>query len=83
MSNPDVVYASITGFGTAGGAKLPGYDLLVQALSGLMSLTGAPETEGFRAGVAVLDVMTGLHTTIAITSALYQWQVTGKGNTLS
>lgn len=78
-TNPEVIYASITGFGTAGGAELPGYDLLVQALSGLMSLTGAPETDGFRAGVAVFDVITGLHMTIAIASALYHRQVTGEG----
>ncbi|MFA5608249.1 MAG: CoA transferase [Leucobacter sp.] len=78
-TNPDVVYASITGFGTEGGADLPGYDLLVQALSGLMSLTGAPATDGFRAGVAVFDVITGLHTAIAIASALFHRQRTGVG----
>lgn len=77
--NPGVIYASITGFGTAGGAGLAGYDLLAQALSGLMSLTGATHTEGFRAGVAVFDVITGLHTCIAITSALYHRQQSGEG----
>lgn len=77
--NPEVIYASITGFGTAGGAGLAGYDLLAQALSGLMSVTGAPETEGFRAGVAVFDVMTGLHTCIAIISALFHRQRSGEG----
>ncbi|WP_169077087.1 CaiB/BaiF CoA transferase family protein [Microcella alkalica] len=78
-ANPSVIYASITGFGTAGGADLPGYDLLVQALSGLMSLTGSPTTEGFRSGVAVFDVITGLHTAIAVTSALYHRERTGQG----
>lgn len=78
-TNPEVIYASITGFGTEGGADLPGYDLLVQALSGLMSITGAPATDGFRAGVAVFDVITGLHTTIAIASALFHRQRTGAG----
>lgn len=77
--NPNVIYASITGFGTAGGAGLAGYDLLAQALSGLMSVTGAPDAEGFRAGVAVFDVITGLHTCIAITSALYHRQRSGEG----
>lgn len=79
QTNPDVVYASITGFGTEGGAELPGYDLLVQALSGLMSVTGAPATEGFRSGIAVFDVITGLHTGIAIASALFHRQRTGVG----
>lgn len=78
-SNPAVIYASITGFGTEGGAALAGYDLLAQALSGLMSVTGAPDTEGFRAGVAVFDVITGLHTCIAILAALYHRQATGVG----
>ena len=78
-TNPDVVYASITGFGTEGGADLPGYDLLVQATSGLMSLTGTPEQDGYRAGIAVFDVITGLHATIAITSALFHRQATGEG----
>jgi len=77
--NPDVIFASITGFGTAGGASLPGYDLLVQAASGLMSLTGAPETEPFRAGVAVVDVFTGMHACIGILAALNHRRVTGEG----
>ncbi|MEO2132693.1 MAG: carnitine dehydratase [Microbacterium sp. 69-7] len=77
--NPGVIYASITGFGTAGGAGLAGYDLLAQALSGLMSVTGAPDTEGFRSGIAVFDVIAGLHTCVAITSALYHRQHSGEG----
>nr|WP_216607358.1 CoA transferase [Arthrobacter sp. 260] len=79
VSNPSVIFASITGFGTAGGAHLPGYDLLVQAASGLMSLTGSPETEPFRAGVAVVDVFTGMHACIGILAALNHRQVTGEG----
>ncbi|WP_306418491.1 CaiB/BaiF CoA transferase family protein [Arthrobacter glacialis] len=77
--NPAVIYASITGFGTAGGASLPGYDLLVQALSGLMSVTGSPDTPAYRSGVAVFDVMTGLHTAIGILAALQERQRSGKG----
>lgn len=77
--NPAVVYASITGFGTAGGATLPGYDLLVQAMSGLMSLTGSPETPAFRSGVAVFDVMTGLHAAIGVLAALHERERSGKG----
>ncbi|PYI39559.1 carnitine dehydratase [Arthrobacter psychrolactophilus] len=77
--NPAVIYASITGFGTAGGAALPGYDLLVQALSGLMSVTGSPESPAYRSGVAVFDVMTGLHTAIGILAALQERNRSGKG----
>jgi crotonobetainyl-CoA:carnitine CoA-transferase CaiB-like acyl-CoA transferase len=78
-TNPGVVYASITGFGTAGGASLPGYDLLVQALSGLMSLTGAPDSPAYRSGVAVFDVMTGLHAAIGILAALQERHRSGRG----
>lgn len=77
--NPDVVYASITGFGTAGGADLPGYDLLVQAMSGMITLTGPQDGDGYRSGVAVFDVMTGLHAAVAIASALYHRALTGEG----
>ena len=53
-ANPGIVYASISGFGSGpGGAALPGYDLIVQAISGLMSLTGDPDGDPYRAGVAV------------------------------
>ena len=77
--SPAVVYASITGFGTAGGASLPGYDLLVQAMSGLMSLTGSPETPAFRSGVAVFDVMTGLHAATGVLAALHERGRSGRG----
>lgn len=77
--NPAVIYASITGFGTAGGAALPGYDLLVQAMSGLMSLTGDPEFPGYRSGVAVFDVITGLHAAIGVLSALHERSHSGRG----
>lgn len=77
--NPDVIYASITGFGTAGGAGLPGYDLLVQAVSGMMSLTGGQDTEPYRAGLAIFDVITGLHASIGILGALHHKDMTGQG----
>ncbi|MFC9763507.1 CaiB/BaiF CoA transferase family protein [Rhodococcus jostii] len=77
--NPAVVYASITGFGSAGGAALPGYDLLVQAMSGLMSLTGDPELPAYRSGVAVFDVITGLHAAIGVLSALHERGRSGRG----
>lgn len=77
--NPSVVFASITGFGNRGGAHLPGYDLLVQAASGLMSLTGDPDTGPYRAGVAVIDVFTGMHACIGILAALANRERTGQG----
>ncbi len=79
-TNPGVVYASISGFGSGpGGAALPGYDLIVQAISGLMSLTGPADGEPYRAGVAVFDVMAGLHATIGVLSALNLRHETGVG----
>lgn len=78
-ANPGLVYASISGFGTAGGAALPGYDLLVQAASGLMSLTGDRDGSPYRSGVAVFDVMTGMHAAIGILAALNHRHATGAG----
>ncbi|MGY1641872.1 CaiB/BaiF CoA transferase family protein [Geodermatophilus sp. SYSU D00703] len=78
--NPGVVYASISGFGSGPeGRKLPGYDLIVQAISGLMSLTGDPDGEPYRAGISVFDVMAGLHASIGILSALNARHETGAG----
>lgn len=76
-SNPGVVYCSISGFGSGPGRDLPGYDLLVQAMGGLMSITGTEEPT--KAGVAVVDVLTGLHATVAILAALHHRDVTGEG----
>jgi crotonobetainyl-CoA:carnitine CoA-transferase CaiB-like acyl-CoA transferase len=78
--NPGVVYASISGFGSGpGGAALPGYDLIVQAISGFMSLTGEADGEPYRAGVALFDVMAGLHATIGVLAALNLRRETGEG----
>jgi len=76
---PDTIYCSISGFGTGAGAHLPGYDLLAQGVSGLMSLTGAPDGPPYRSGVAVFDVMTGLHSAIGILAALHHRDLTGQG----
>ena len=81
-ANPAVIYASISGFGSGGGKDLPGYDLMVQAMSGLMSLTGDPEGPPYRAGISAFDVMAGLHTTIAILAALNHRNLTGEGQHL-
>jgi len=79
-ANPAVVYASISGFGTSEeGRVLPGYDLIVQAMSGLMSLTGSPDTGPFRSGISVFDVMAGLHATIGLLAALHRRHETGRG----
>ena len=77
--NDGIIYASISGFGTAQGASLPGYDLIVQAMSGLMSLTGDPDGPAFRSGISVFDVMAGLHATIGILAALNHRNHTGEG----
>jgi crotonobetainyl-CoA:carnitine CoA-transferase CaiB-like acyl-CoA transferase len=78
-TNPEVVYASISGFGTKAGAKLPGYDLIVQAVSGMMSLTGDPDGSPYRAGISVFDVMSGMQATIGILAALRHREHTGAG----
>jgi crotonobetainyl-CoA:carnitine CoA-transferase CaiB-like acyl-CoA transferase len=77
--NPRIIYASISGFGAGLGKDLPGYDLMVQAMSGLMSLTGDPDGPPYRAGISVFDVIAGLHTTIAILAALHHRSATGEG----
>ena len=77
--NPRTIYCSISGFGATGGKDLPGYDLLVQAMSGLMSLTGDPDGPAYRAGISVFDVMTGLHSVIGILAAVRHLDQTGEG----
>jgi crotonobetainyl-CoA:carnitine CoA-transferase CaiB-like acyl-CoA transferase len=78
-TNPAVIYASITGFGAGGGAHLPGYDLIVEAMSGLMSLQGDADGPPYRAGIAIFDVMSGLQTAIGILAALEHRRRTGEG----
>lgn len=78
-ANPGIVYASISGFGSTKGAHVPGYDLMVQAISGLMSLTGDPDGPPYRAGISVFDVMAGNHAVIGILAALRHRDATGRG----
>ena len=78
-ANPRSVYASISGFGSGAGSHVPGYDLMVQAISGLMSLTGDPDGPPYRAGISVFDVMAGNHAVIGILAALRHRDVTGEG----
>jgi crotonobetainyl-CoA:carnitine CoA-transferase CaiB-like acyl-CoA transferase len=75
--NPRAIYCSISGFGSGAGAALPGYDLLVQAVGGLMSVTGEPD-QPQKAGVAVVDVITGLHASLGILAALRHRDRTGE-----
>lgn len=77
--NPGLVYTSISGFGSGAGAHVPGYDLMVQAMSGLMSLTGEPDGPPYRAGISVFDVMAGNHAVIGILAALRHRDATGEG----
>jgi crotonobetainyl-CoA:carnitine CoA-transferase CaiB-like acyl-CoA transferase len=73
--NPRLIYCSISGFGQTGPYKdKPGYDLLVQAMGGLMSITGAPDGEPMKVGVAVADIFTGLYATVAILAAVNERQ---------
>jgi crotonobetainyl-CoA:carnitine CoA-transferase CaiB-like acyl-CoA transferase len=76
-TNPRVVYCSITGFGR--GDLRAGYDFIVQAESGLMAVTGQPDGAPTKVGVALLDVLTGLHAATAILAALRRRDATGEG----
>lgn len=77
--HPGLIYCSISGFGAGEGAAMPGYDLLVQAMGGLMSVTGPGPGEPTKVGVALVDVITGLHATVGILAALHHRDQTGEG----
>ena len=78
--NPRLVYCSITGFGQTGPyAHRAGYDFIIQGMAGLMSVTGAPEGQPQKVGVAVTDIFTGVYSATAILAALVQRGMTGKG----
>jgi crotonobetainyl-CoA:carnitine CoA-transferase CaiB-like acyl-CoA transferase len=77
--NPGLIYCSITGFGRGPGAELPGYDMLIQAVGGLMSITGEPDGEPQKVGVAMVDVLAGLFATVGILAALHHRVSTGEG----
>ena len=77
---PKLIYASASGFGQTGPLKeLPAYDMVVQGMGGLMSVTGQPNTEPTRVGTSIGDITAGLFTAIGINAALYDRQKTGKG----
>ena len=78
--NPKLVYCSITGFGQTGPyADFAGYDYIVQGMSGFMSVTGAPDGEPMKAGVAIADIFTGIYSVAAIQAALIHVMRTGEG----
>lgn len=78
--NPGIVYCSITGFGSGAGADRPGYDFVVQAVGGLMSVTGPADGEPHKVGVALVDVLTGKDAIVGILAALASRERTGHGD---
>ena len=77
--HPSLIYCSITAFGRGAGAELPGYDLLVQAMGGLMSITGPAEGEPQKVGVAIVDVLAGALAAVGILAALRHRDATEQG----
>jgi crotonobetainyl-CoA:carnitine CoA-transferase CaiB-like acyl-CoA transferase len=78
--NPRLIYCSITGFGQTGPyAHRAGYDFIIQGMAGLMSVTGEPDGQPQKVGVAVTDIFTGVYATVGILAALHQRQATGRG----
>ena len=78
--NPKIIYASISGFGHTGPEKFrPGYDLVVQGMSGIMSLTGTPEDQPWKVGTSIGDILAGIYTCQGILLALIAREKTGCG----
>ena len=78
--NPGIIYASVTGFGQTGPrAAEPGYDAALQGMTGVMSVTGEADGRPTKVGVAWVDILTGLHSTIGILAALHERKLSGKG----
>ena len=81
QANPRLVYCSITGFGQTGPLRdAPGYDILIQAMAGVMSITGEPAGNPMKLGVAISDITAGLFASNAILSALFARERTGAGD---
>ena len=77
---PTLIYCSITGFGQTGPyAHRAGYDFIIQGMSGLMSITGEPDGQPQKSGVAITDIFTGVYATTAILAAVHQRSQTGRG----
>ena len=81
--NPRLIYCSITGFGQTGPyAHRAGYDFIIQGMAGLMSVTGEPDGQPQKVGVAVTDIFTGVYAATAILAALHQRAATGRAEPL-
>jgi crotonobetainyl-CoA:carnitine CoA-transferase CaiB-like acyl-CoA transferase len=78
-SNPGLVYCSVTGFGPGEDRDRPGYDFLIQARAGIMGITGFPEGDPTKVGVAIADIVCGLYAATAILAALHRREATGEG----
>lgn len=78
-TNPDIIYCSITGFGPGPDEDKPGYDFLIQARAGIMGITGWPDGEPTKVGVAIADMVCGLYASNAILAALHRRSETGEG----
>jgi crotonobetainyl-CoA:carnitine CoA-transferase CaiB-like acyl-CoA transferase len=77
--NPGIVYCSITGFGPGPDEDRPGYDFLIQARGGIMGITGFPDGEPTKVGVAIADMVCGLQAAMAVLAALHRRSATGEG----
>jgi crotonobetainyl-CoA:carnitine CoA-transferase CaiB-like acyl-CoA transferase len=77
--NPDLIYCSVTGFGPGEDRERPGYDFLIQARAGIMGITGFPDGEPTKVGVAIADIVCGLHAASAILAALHRRERSGEG----
>jgi crotonobetainyl-CoA:carnitine CoA-transferase CaiB-like acyl-CoA transferase len=77
--NPDIIYCSITGFGPGKDRDRPGYDFLIQARAGIMGITGFPDGEPTKVGVAIADIVCGLYAATAILAALRRREISGEG----
>src|ERR687885_324737 len=77
--NPDLIYCSVTGFGPGKDTDRPGYDFLIQARAGIMGITGFPDGEPTKVGVAIADIVCGLYAATAILAALRRREVSGGG----
>lgn len=77
--NEQIIYAHISGFGTKNGAELPGYDVLVQGMAGLMDMNGEPDGSPVRSGISLFDLTTGMMTALGITAAVRHRDLTGEG----
>ena len=78
-TNPDLIYCSVTGFGPAKDRERPGYDFLIQARAGIMGITGFPDGEPTKVGVAIADIVCGLYAATAILAALHRRETSGEG----